>query len=102
MAKIIISEDQFKNLCRNMLKEERKVDYVKGIIKESYGQLITGLKYETLDPSELDKFSGYDKSVASCHIANCGRIIVHAGTMEPIDNEYDLEEIYGELNGANE
>lgn len=35
MAKIIISEDQFKNLCRNMLKESRKVDYVKGIIKES-------------------------------------------------------------------
>ena len=102
MAKIIISEDQFKNLCRNMLKEERKADYVRGIIEESYGQLVTGLKYETLDPSELDRFSDYDKSVASCHIANCGRIIVYAGTMEPIDNEYDLEEIYKEIQKSGE
>lgn len=100
MAKIIISEGQFKNLCRNMLKESRKVDYVKGIIKESLGRLGTGLEYETLDPSEIGKFVGYDRTVAQCHIDNVGCIIVYAGTMEPIDNEYDLGEIYKEIENS--
>lgn len=100
MAKIIISEDQFKNLCRNMLKESRKVDYVKGIIKESLGRINSGLEYETLDPSEIDKFDGYDRTVAQCHIDNVGRIIVYKGTMEPIDNEYDLGEIYNEIENS--
>mgnify|MGYP006988825125 FL=1 len=35
MAKIIISEAQFKNLCRSMLKESRREDYAKSIIRES-------------------------------------------------------------------
>lgn len=97
MAKIIISEDQFKNLCRNMLKEERKVDYVKGIVKESMGQLAGGLEYDVLDPSEINTMSGYDRTVALCHIKNVGKIIVYAGTREPIDNEYDLGEIYNDI-----
>ena len=98
MAKITITEDQFKSLCRNMLKESRKEDYIKGLIKE----VMSRVQYETLDPSEIDKFDGYDKSVAQCHIANVGCIIVYAGTMEPIDNEYDLEEIYSEIERSKE
>lgn len=100
MARIIISEEQFKNLCRGMLQESRKVDYIKNLLKESFGSTSSGLEYDTLDPSEINKFDGYDRSVAQCHIDNVGCIIVHAGTMEPIDNEYDLNEIYGEIENS--
>ncbi len=57
-----------------------------------------GLEYLTLTAGELDRFNGYDNAVAQCHIANCGRIIVDAVYEQPIDNEYDLEEIYNTLN----
>ena len=53
-----------------------------------------GLKCKTLSAEELDRFEGYDKSIARCHIANCGHIIVDCVYEQPIDNEYDLEEIY--------
>ena len=62
-------------------------------MKTSYG-----LKFNTLAADKLDLFSGYDKSVAKCHISNCGKIIVDAALGQPIDNEYDLEEIYNILN----
>lgn len=93
MAKITITEGQFKSLCRNMLKESRKEDYVKNLVKE----MMYSNQYDTVDASEIDKFDGYDKAVAQCHIANVGCIIVYPGTMEPIDNEYDLEEIYKDI-----
>lgn len=57
-----------------------------------------GLEFLTLTAGELDRFNGYDKSVAQCHIANCGRIIVDAVYKQPIDNEFDLNEIYNLLN----
>ena len=53
-----------------------------------------GLKFEILPKEEIEKFEGYDKVVAQCHIANCGSIIVDAVYNEPIDNEYDLADIY--------
>lgn len=40
------------------------------------------------------EWSDYDKMVASCHLANAGVIIVDTEYSQPIDNEYDLEEIY--------
>lgn len=100
MAKITITESQFKSICRNLLKESRKADYVKNIVKESLSKLNSGLEYETLDPSEIDNFSGYDRTVAQCHIDNVGCIIVYPGTMEPIDDEYALDEIYSEIEAA--
>jgi len=57
-----------------------------------------GLEFELLTTSELDKFDGYDRVVAECHIANCGSIIVDAVYQQPLDNEYDLEEIYNLIN----
>jgi len=62
-------------------------------MKTSYG-----LEFELLNASDLDKFDGYDRVVAECHIANCGSIIVDTVYHQPIDNEYDLEEIYNLLN----
>lgn len=59
-----------------------------------------GLKFLIVDAERIGGFSGYDKSVAECHIANCGFIIVYAERpSEPIDNEYDLEEIYSIIKG---
>ena len=53
-----------------------------------------------LNSKRIGEFDGYDRSVANCHIANCDYIIVYAARpSEPIDNEYDLEEIYGILKG---
>ena len=53
-----------------------------------------GLKFDILPKEEVKQFEGYDKVVAQCHIANCGSIIVDTIYHQPIDNEYDLEEIY--------
>jgi len=64
-------------------------------MKTSYG-----LEFLTLGTDELDRFNGYNKVVAQCHIANCGRIIVDAVYEQPIDNEFDLEEAYRILNGV--
>ncbi len=61
-------------------------------MKTSYG-----LEFKVLDAEEIIRLSGYDRSVAECHIANCGCIIVDAVYEQPIDNEYDLEEIYEQL-----
>ena len=57
-----------------------------------------GLEFKTLNAEEITRFSGYDRVVAECHIANCGKIIVEAVYEQPIDNEYDLEEIYNNIN----
>lgn len=56
-----------------------------------------GLEFRVLCASEIGRFNGYDRSVAECHIANCGRIIVDNLYGQPIDNEFDLEEIYNLL-----
>ena len=53
-----------------------------------------GLKFNILPKEEVEQFVGYDKVVAQCHIVNCGYIIVDTEYHQPIDNEYDLEDIY--------
>lgn len=53
-----------------------------------------GLEFKPIDAEEISRFTGYDKAVAQCHIANCGYIIVDTLYEQPIDNEYDLDVIY--------
>lgn len=53
----------------------------------------SGLKFELL--KEIDPtWENYDKTVAQCHIKNVGVIIADTEYHKPIDNEYDLDEIY--------
>ena len=61
-------------------------------MKTSYG-----LEFKVLDAIEVNRFNGYDRMVAQCQIANCGSIIVDTEYEQPIDNEYDLEQIYNIL-----
>lgn len=35
MARIILNEKQFKDYCRNLLKEERKEEYLRKIVSEA-------------------------------------------------------------------
>ena len=57
-------------------------------MKTSYG-----LEFNTV--TEIDpEWSGYDKKVAECHLANAGVVIVDTEYGQPIDNEHDHEEIY--------
>lgn len=51
-----------------------------------------GLPFKLVGSEYTDNFEDYDKAVARRHVANVGVIIVSEG--EPLDNEYDLEEIY--------
>lgn len=52
-----------------------------------------GLEFNLV--SEIEPAWGdYDKLVARCHLKQVGAIIVDAEYGQPIDNEYDLEEIY--------
>ena len=57
-------------------------------MKTSYG-----LEFDTV--TEIDpEWSDYDKTIAGCHLANAGVVIVDTEYGQPIDNEHDLEEIY--------
>lgn len=57
-------------------------------MKTSYG-----LEFDTV--TEIDpEWSDYDKTIAGCHFANAGVVIVDTEYGQPIDNEHDLEEIY--------
>lgn len=62
-------------------------------MKTSYG-----LTFNILNAEEIDRFSGYDRVVAANQVANCGKIIIDAVYEQPIDDEYDLEEIYKLIN----
>ena len=44
----------------------------------------------------LSHWSDYDKNQANIHLRNCGWVIVDSH-LTPIDNEYDLAEIYNML-----
>lgn len=50
-----------------------------------------------LDASHLNEFEGYDRTVAYCQIQNCGFILTDTVYEMPIDNEYDLSDIYAYL-----
>lgn len=60
-------------------------------MKTSYG-----LEFSLMNEIDLG-WSDYDKKVASCHLANAGVVIVDTEYGQPIDNEHDLDEIYGIL-----
>lgn len=62
-------------------------------MKTSYG-----LEYKVLPAEELNRFEGYDRHVAECQIANCGSVVVDTTYQQPIDNEFDLDEIYKTIN----
>lgn len=61
-------------------------------MKTSYG-----LEFDILPKEEVGRFDGYDRTTAECHVANVGCIIVDTQYHQPLDNEYDLEEIYNML-----
>ena len=64
-------------------------------MKTSYG-----LEFDTV--TEINpEWSDYDKTIAECHLANTGVVIVDTEYGQPIDNEYDLEEIYRLLEKEN-
>lgn len=52
-----------------------------------------GLEFNLLDKIE-SSWSDYDKQIAHIHLENSGKIIVDPIYGKPIDNEYDLDEIY--------
>lgn len=52
-----------------------------------------GLRFE-LTKVVNTEWDSYNKTVASCHLSNVGVIIVDTQYHTPIDNEYDLDEIY--------
>ena len=52
-----------------------------------------GLEFILHDNDYLNTLVGYERTVARCHLANCGKIITFPDG-EVIDNEYDLSEIY--------
>ena len=60
------------------------------------------IDYKLLSPEYISRFQGYDRAVADCQIANCGRIVVDSTYEQPIDNEYDLDEIYGLIKNIRE
>lgn len=63
----------------------------KEIFQTSYG-----LKYQ-LTQKINPNWSNYDKLVAETHLKNVGVIIIDNVYCQPIDNEYDLGEIYSIL-----
>ena len=52
-----------------------------------------GLEFKLLSKIK-PSWSNYDKQVAGMHLANAGKIIVDTTYGNPIDNEFDLDEIY--------
>lgn len=64
----------------------------------SYGMkflAITPKEWEVLRPLTYQcNWSDYDRLMVEMHIGNCGYGILSAEYQTPIDNEYDLAEIY--------
>lgn len=52
-----------------------------------------GLKFELV--KEINpQWDDYNKTVAECHLQNAGVIIIDIEYQTPIDDEFDLDEIY--------
>lgn len=73
---------------------------LRGMASKTY-KTSYGLEYRLLTPKQWDKeksnFMDYDRSIADMHIKNSGSVIVDTQYGAPIDNEYDLGEIYGRI-----
>ena len=69
--------------------------------KTSYGleyTTITKEEWDTLEPLTHEcNWTDYDRMMVGIQIANCGYGILSTEYGTPIDNEYDLEEIYKTL-----
>lgn len=60
--------------------------------------LITPAEWKILKPlTEECGWTDYDKMMAEMQIENCGYVILDTEYQKPIDNEYDLEEIYSNV-----
>ena len=59
--------------------------------------MIDKSQYRLLSADRLEEFEGYDRVVAQNQLQNCGCIIVSAEFGDPIDDEYELEEIYNNI-----
>lgn len=57
----------------------------------------SGIVYDIMGPNMIDTFFGYDYEVARCHINNYGVIVIDEYGY-PIDNEFDLDDIFEEIN----
>ena len=68
------------------------------IYKTSYGLeyfLISPSQWEILKPLSYEcGWTDYDRMQIGLHILNCGYGIIDTECQKPIDNEYDLDEIY--------
>lgn len=73
---------------------------LRGMASKTY-KTSYGLEYRLLTPKQWDKeksnFMDYDRVVANNHIYNSGKVIVDTQYGSPIDNEYDLAEIYDQI-----
>lgn len=62
-----------------------------------------GLAFKVLSPQEWQNrkvgMDSYDAAIGDMHIQNYGFVIIDAQYEQPIDNEYDLEEIKNQLKG---
>lgn len=65
-----------------------------------------GLKFFLITPSEWSilklatyqcGWTDYDRHMVDLHIKNCGYGILDTEYQTPIDNEYDLDEIYTQI-----
>ena len=67
-------------------------------MKTSYGlQVIATKDLETALrlTREVDAFQdSYNRNILDMQFKNCGWYIINEGYAEPVDSEYDLEEIY--------
>ena len=67
----------------------------------SYGLtyfLITSAEWKILKPLTKEcEWTDYDIDVAEMQIKYCGYVILDTEYQKPIDNEYDLDEIYSNI-----
>ena len=113
----ILFSDSEKQLYYNRLRlyektglEPKDIDILTKLEDRAIGEYITGCFYYAQDRKEISMkrtkygkeydvvhqidqhWNNYDKSVASAHLTNYGLIYIDEYG-QPIDNEYDLEEI---------
>jgi hypothetical protein len=72
--------------------------------EDIFGETMTtdyGLEFIVLSPQEWQSrkagMDSYDVSIGNMHLQNYGFVILDAQYEQPIDNEYDLEEIENQL-----
>lgn len=106
MARIVLTEQQFKDYCRMLLKEDRKKEYVKEVLKESMEEgslnnyindVSDNLKYgysmgngEPKDWKEAVARCGYDLIDVNDYGFKCIPRYGFMGNADAIDNPEDV------------